>query len=116
MWRVITSGVIEESQIRLAGEKNAQVTYSQAGPSQGAGGLRRATGGPVEAPDEPAPQHKAMFIEGERLHARLSERAYHLAEQRGFEPGDDLDDWLDAEGEVEREWASASDDPTPCGE
>jgi len=53
MWRVITSGVIEESQIRLAGEKNAQVTYSQAGPSQGAGGLRRATGGPSKHQTSP---------------------------------------------------------------
>lgn len=53
---------------------------------KGSWGLHRATGGPVEAPDEPAPQQNAMFIIGDRLHTRLAERAYYLAERRGFEP------------------------------
>jgi hypothetical protein len=38
---------------------------------------------------------------------RIAEIAYFRAEQRGFEPGDDIRDWLDAEAEVKsREAAS----------
>lgn len=31
--------------------------------------------------------------------AIVAERAYHKAESRGFAPGHELDDWLDAEQE-----------------
>jgi hypothetical protein len=31
--------------------------------------------------------------------ARIAELAYHKAEQRGFAPGHELDDWLEAEQE-----------------
>jgi hypothetical protein len=31
----------------------------------------------------------------------IAERAYQLAEQRGFEPGAELEDWLAAEREVD---------------
>lgn len=33
---------------------------------------------------------------------RIAEAAYFRAEQRGFVPGNELDDWLDAEAEVTR--------------
>lgn len=33
-------------------------------------------------------------------HARIAELAYYKAEQRGFEPGFELDDWLEAESEL----------------
>lgn len=39
-------------------------------------------------------------------HALISEAAYRRAEQRGFEPGRELEDWLAAEREIdEREGA-----------
>jgi hypothetical protein len=34
-------------------------------------------------------------------HRRISELAYKRAEQRGFAPGNEADDWLDAEREVD---------------
>jgi hypothetical protein len=34
-------------------------------------------------------------------HRRISELAYKRAEQRGFAPGGESDDWLDAEREVD---------------
>jgi hypothetical protein len=34
-------------------------------------------------------------------HRRISELAYKRAEQRGFAPGNETDDWLDAEREVD---------------
>jgi hypothetical protein len=33
--------------------------------------------------------------------ARISRRAYELAEQRGFYPGAELSDWLQAEAEID---------------
>lgn len=41
-------------------------------------------------------------IDSESRRAMIAERAYCLAEQRRFEPGRELDDWLSAEREVER--------------
>jgi hypothetical protein len=34
------------------------------------------------------------------LNARIAELAYFKAEQRGFEPGHELDDWCQAEQEI----------------
>jgi hypothetical protein len=36
---------------------------------------------------------------------KISERAYRKAEERGFAPGHELDDWLEAEAEVRAEEA-----------
>jgi rRNA processing protein Krr1/Pno1 len=36
----------------------------------------------------------------EDLYSRIAARAYLIAEQRGFEPGYELDDWLAAEAEL----------------
>lgn len=58
---------------------------------------------------EPAPQHESV-ADGEPDEARrrrIAERAYRRAEQRGFAPGQELDDWLAAEAE-ERDAADAS--------
>ena len=33
-------------------------------------------------------------------HAMIAEAAYYIAEQRGFQPGHELEDWLCAEREV----------------
>jgi len=35
-----------------------------------------------------------------RRHAIIAEAAYYRAERRGFSPGHELDDWLQAEAEV----------------
>jgi len=40
---------------------------------------------------------------------RISEMAYQKAKKRGFWPGHELKDWLEAESEVM--WSSASRDP-----
>lgn len=33
-----------------------------------------------------------------------AEAAYYLAERRGFQPGHELEDWVAAEGEIQRLW------------
>ena len=35
----------------------------------------------------------------------IAEAAYYIAERRGFEPGAELDDWLAAEAEIDRNLA-----------
>jgi hypothetical protein len=34
-------------------------------------------------------------------HARIAQRAYELAKRRGFAPGQEVEDWLEAEREME---------------
>jgi hypothetical protein len=35
------------------------------------------------------------------LEERITQRAYEIAQRRGFSPGHELDDWLQAEREIE---------------
>jgi hypothetical protein len=47
-----------------------------------------------------------LFLVPHRLtpaerHRRISDLAYRRAEQRGFAPGDEVEDWLEAEREVD---------------
>ena len=50
-----------------------------------------------------APSSNGALTEEE--FARVSARAYQLWEERGQEHGHDLDDWLQAEGEIRGIWA-----------
>lgn len=43
-----------------------------------------------------APSETICLPDGD---ARIAELAYYKAERRGFEPGHELDDWLEAERE-----------------
>jgi hypothetical protein len=47
------------------------------------------------------------------LHAQIAERAYLRAQQRGFAPGQELDDWLAAEAEI-KAGASAPEPAVPA--
>lgn len=42
-------------------------------------------------------------VRAEQRHALIERAAYRLAERRGFSPGEELDDWLAAEVEVDRQ-------------
>ena len=39
----------------------------------------------------------------EELHALIEERAYFKYQARGYEPGHEIQDWVDAEAEIEAE-------------
>jgi hypothetical protein len=41
-------------------------------------------------------------ISPDEVRQLISEAAYYRAKQRGFEPGHELDDWIQAEAEVSR--------------
>ena len=47
--------------------------------------------------------------------ARIAEAAYWRAERRGFTPGGEIDDWLEAEKEIDKENSSDSDSDTQTG-
>jgi hypothetical protein len=49
------------------------------------------------------------FDAGTRL-GMISDAAYFLAERRGFGPGHELDDWLEAEEQVDRALSTAAID------
>ena len=59
------------------------------------------------APSPRAPQAKPEASEGsaavtpEQRQVMICEAAYYIAEQRGFEPGHDVDDWLAAERQID---------------
>jgi len=44
----------------------------------------------------------SAFIEPHRRQAMVAEAAYFLAERRAFDPGHDVDDWLQAEQQIDR--------------
>jgi hypothetical protein len=45
----------------------------------------------------------STFIEPDARRALIAELAYYRAEKRGFDPGHDLEDWLEAEAIVDAE-------------
>lgn len=66
---------------------------------------------PIQRPDSPESKSDAsasgpgLMPSGAPLSPelieRISRRAYEIAERRGFSPGHELDDWLQAEREIE---------------
>lgn len=50
-------------------------------------------------PRQPSPSQDNTKAEREQM---IAATAYHRAQQRGFTPGGELDDWLHAEAEVDR--------------
>lgn len=56
-------------------------------------------------PEQPAAGGDARTgaATAEHRHAMIERAAYLLAESRGFSPGEELDDWLAAESEVDRQ-------------
>ena len=61
-----------------------------------------AKAGIVDAPVAPSGVAPSPSIGPEQRQARICDAAYFLSERRGFRPGHELDDWLAAEGEVDR--------------
>lgn len=49
-------------------------------------------------------------IDKEKFHKMVAERAYCKAEKRGFIDGHEMDDWLEAESEIENQYFYWSQD------
>ena len=57
-------------------------------------------------PGKPQPEATALSptitgVTGDERHQLIAEAAYFRAEQRSFAPGYELEDWLNAEAEIE---------------
>jgi hypothetical protein len=56
-----------------------------------------------EAPQTlPAAEPSMPPVSEEDLHRVIQETAYYKAQARGFAPGGELQDWLEAESEIQR--------------
>jgi len=64
----------------------------------------------------PAPKPARLIINNEEMYERIARAAYKLYQQRGEEPGHDLDDWLTAERMVQEELLHGSLGKEPIGE
>jgi hypothetical protein len=54
----------------------------------------------VEQAEAPESGIRRADVSDGELRARIEEAAYYRAQQRGFSPGFELDDWIAAEAEV----------------
>ena len=57
---------------------------------------------PPDAPTPPSGEPDTARSDAERRHRRVSDAAYYRAQQRGFEPGREQEDWFEAEKEIDR--------------
>jgi hypothetical protein len=57
---------------------------------------------PPDAPKSPAGVPDTAKTDADQRHRRISEAAYYRSQRRGFEPGREQDDWLEAEQDVDR--------------
>lgn len=56
---------------------------------------------PPDAPTPPAGEPSTARSDAEQRHHRISEAAYYRAQKRNFQPGEEADDWLEAEKEID---------------
>jgi hypothetical protein len=73
------------------------------------GGARGAGSKPLQAqrptrtaPDAPASKAPVSRLSPEEVYRLIQESAYFKAKARGFEPGGEVQDWIEAEAEVRR--------------
>lgn len=57
---------------------------------------------PPDAPVPPAGEPNTALSDAEQRHHRISEAAYYRAKERDQKPGQEQDDWLEAEKEIDR--------------
>ena len=72
----------------------------KAWPSVAASKTARETAGRLERPPD-LQQQEVLHTAFVERHRKIQELAYLKAEKRGFAPGHELEDWLEAEQEVD---------------
>ena len=82
---------------KVGDRKNAGDGKAKPAPSAGKGGMTGALGNIAGSMVAPVPPKD----DGSR-EARIAREAYYRAERRGFAPGQELDDWLEAEKEFDK--------------
>jgi len=69
---------------------------------------QQTTSKTIPTPTSPSPSSSATSISAEQRHRMIAEAAYLIAEQRDFKGEAALDDWRQAEAEVDRRIASSN--------
>lgn len=64
--------------------------------------------GKTKIGEQPQPANQASDAAAIPREQLISEAAYYKAEQRGFQPGNEMADWFDAEADVERMFGNSS--------
>ena len=77
-------------------------TVTTSNPRQRNARPNPAKTGAVEAPVMPTAVAPGQPIDPEQRQAMICDAAYFLSERRGFIRGQELDDWLAAEEEIDR--------------
>jgi hypothetical protein len=62
---------------------------------------KAAGGNEVRMPDTPFAEGAQDQLDADLRHRMISEAAYYLYTQRGYEDGHDVEDWLEAEAEID---------------
>jgi hypothetical protein len=80
-------------------------------PSSARAKRSRSSAASAGASKRPAQMSGAVTptVSAEQRHALIAESAYRRAEQRGFQGGDPMQDWLDGEKEVDALLSRAAD-------
>jgi hypothetical protein len=67
---------------------------------------------PHKPSTDPSPFSRSQPAEeSTERHDRIARAAYRRAQERGFEPGHDLEDWLEAEREIDGPERTESTEP-----
>lgn len=104
VWRVDTQPVQDarESPVTVLMENGMATVSTRSHRRRPAQRISSPTSDDIEVPAKSDAAAAISFIEPGRRHALICEAAYFLAERRGFCPGQELDDWLAAESEIDR--------------
>lgn len=88
----------------------------ESGAAQTRAAQRRARTSPsgAQPPEESIVTRGAAEVDPRMREAMISESAYYRSAHRGFEPGQEVDDWLAAESEIDAALARG-DSPSLCG-
>jgi hypothetical protein len=82
----------------VAGTRVEQVATATVDPASAKINPSRPIGRPLSLVPQRLVPHRLTAAE---RHRRICDLAYRRAEQRGFAPGGEVDDWLEAEREVD---------------
>jgi len=92
---------MRRAQTTLHASKAAQVHRMVARVTQRSPALAQTMDQEESAPDTPFEEGAHDALDPDLRHRMISEAAYYLYAQRGYTDGYDLDDWLQAEAQVD---------------
>jgi len=84
----------EQKEVKINGRRTSITKVSGTVGSRRASQRESSSGAPINGRAE------ALAESQEQLHQQIAERAYSLYERSGFQEGNELDHWLEAERQI----------------